>query len=229
MTAGSARACQGFTLMEVLIAVTLFAFIMTGLVGGLRTLAISATAIEERSRNLEDMRVVQSFLERAFDLHYPALINTAEERRWAFHGDPDRLGWVGGLPARYASHGLYWLQLYIDDGPGDDLGALVLCYAPFPDDRRPMVPEGCEQRVLLPKAASVAFAYRARDGDEWLDGWPGEAGLPVAVRMRVRGGDRWWPDQILKLNYRKIRGLRRASRQASRARSRCGPVGHSCP
>ena len=191
---------RGFTLVEVLIAVTLFALIMTGLVGGLRTLATGADAIDQRTRNLEDMRAIQRFMARVFERQSPATINMTGEGRWAFLGESRRMGWAGVLPARHAPYGLMWLELHMDADTSDTPGPLVLCYAPYPDERRRSLPRECERHVLLPAVQALEFGYRAPGEETWADSWTDPVRMPAAVRVRMQVEGRWWPDQILKLN-----------------------------
>ncbi|AHF00141.1 prepilin-type N-terminal cleavage/methylation domain-containing protein [Thioalkalivibrio paradoxus] len=193
---------QGFTLVEVLVAVTLFALIMVGLVGGMRTLATSADAVDERSREMDDMRVVQDFLARAFDLHRPIAVGQGRDVRPAFTGEAERLAWSGALPARHAPHGLFWLRLELDRRAATgDQHPLTLCYAPLPAGAVvASLPQDCERHVLQPKVEVFEVAYREPGGATWLESWADPARMPAAIRVRVKAGGRWWPEQILRPN-----------------------------
>lgn len=191
---------QGFTLVEVLVALTLFSLIMVALVGGLRTLGSSADAAEQRIHALDDMRAIQRYFRRAFDLQYPALIDREGEAPIAFRGESDELGWVGALPARHAPAGLFWQRIYLEQPRRDAAGRLVLCYASFPDERAPSLPRDCEQHVLQSDVQALELRYQSDPAAEWINRWDEPRALPYAVRVRLRVDGRWWPDQILRPN-----------------------------
>ncbi len=197
------QACRqnGFTLVEVLIALTLFSLIMVALVGGMRTLATSADAIDQRTQAMDDMRVVQHFLARAFELHWPARLGHGEDVRVAFVGGHDRISWSGALPARHAPHGLFWLQLAVEEGR-DGTPQLVLCYAPLPAERDVVsLPRDCDRHVLQSGVEAFDLAYRDRGNGIWLDSWGETLRLPDALRVRIRSDGRWWPEQVLRPNH----------------------------
>ncbi len=58
--ASSAR--NGFTLVELLVALTLFSVVMAGMVSGLRSLANTQTSLEKAARRVDEMRIVSNFL-----------------------------------------------------------------------------------------------------------------------------------------------------------------------
>lgn len=56
---------RGFTLIEVVVALTLLAVILAGLIGALATFARSASRIDERTLASDDVRLVYAFLRQS--------------------------------------------------------------------------------------------------------------------------------------------------------------------
>ncbi|MEO8118593.1 MAG: prepilin-type N-terminal cleavage/methylation domain-containing protein, partial [Rhodoferax sp.] len=55
---------SGFTLLELLVVMTLLSIIMVGLVSALRTMAQTETKIDQRLQRLDEIRVARTFLQQ---------------------------------------------------------------------------------------------------------------------------------------------------------------------
>ena len=69
MSAQSTRAARGFTLIEVLIALTLLSLLMLALTGAMRAMGQTSERVEQRIEAEDDYRIAQAFLDaKAFKI-----------------------------------------------------------------------------------------------------------------------------------------------------------------
>jgi general secretion pathway protein J len=178
------RRARGFTLLEILLALTLLAFVMLGVWGALRgasRLTHSANAVMAQS---EAVRTVQQFLRRYVGAAMPQpYAPTDGSTARMFHGTDTSMEFVGPLPMQSGHAGLY-IQTVSLRRDGQDM-ALELDYRPYPSN-----PEDHPiNHVLLKNLAGGSFQYlgTATYGavPAWRDDWQAAQGLPLAVRIRL--------------------------------------------
>jgi general secretion pathway protein J len=194
---------RGFSLLEVLIAVSLLALLVTLAMGTLRTAVRAVRSGEALIERTDRTRVAQEFLRRqlshAMPLAFERLEDTGENR--VFVAERDSLRFVAPMPG-YLSRGgphVQWLELE----RGQDGMRLVFDHAQLngydPDD-----PKGESQRepvVLLEGFREARFEYRALDEqgelDDWSSTWEDPQRLPLLVRLSLEfdpDSRRRWPD-----------------------------------
>lgn len=200
----------GFTLLEMLVAVTLMALITMLLTGSLSfgvRVWESSERLDERSRVASVQRLVFQWLQEAEQMRMPGEEN--DPLRGVFEGNSRALRFMGvqqgiGLPGGY-----YLNELYVS-GDEEDAPALIL--------RRRLVQPGSsglteatpetdgDRRVLVDNIAEVEIAYFGREAvsanPEWLDTWSGRLDLPLLVRIRLRftpDDKRDWPELVVPL------------------------------
>lgn len=189
---------SGFTLLEVLIAITLLALLMAMAFGTLRT-AIGITHSGERAiSRTNETRTVQEFLRRqlshAMAIPFDRMEDTGENR--VFEADRNQLRFVAPMPGHLANGGphVQWIMI-----AGDQLLFDHSQLNGFePDDPKANNPR---DPVLLMKGFSEAwFEYRGLDQDgelnDWSRDWDNVQQLPLMVRLVVVYDDpaRFWPD-----------------------------------
>lgn len=189
---------SGFTLLEVLIAITLLALLMAMAFGTLRT-AIGITHSGERAiSRTNETRTVQEFLRRqlshAMAIPFDRMEDTGENR--VFEADRNQLRFVAPMPGHLANGGphVQWIMI-----AGDQLLFDHSQLNGFePDDPKANNPR---DPVLLMKGFSEAwFEYRGLDQDgeldDWSRDWDNVQQLPLMVRLVVVYDDpaRVWPD-----------------------------------
>lgn len=194
---------SGFTLLEILVAVSLLALLMALAVGSLRTAVRATRSGEALVERTDRVRVTQEFLRRqlshAMPLPFERLEDTGENR--VFVADRDNLRFVAPMPG-YLSRGgphVQWLSL-VDDVDG---ARLEFDHAQLngydPDD-----PKGDSKRepvVLLEGIREARFEYRALDEagelDDWSSTWDDPQRMPLLVRLRLEFDEdrrQRWPD-----------------------------------
>jgi general secretion pathway protein J len=196
------RASAGFTLLELLIAITLLGLLLAALFGGLRLGARAWERSEERLEESARLQVVQNFLRERLAQAYPL---TAEDQtgrlRLAFEGTGDTLRFVTLMPA-YLGIGFAELLLAVDDRTG--IENLVVQWrrfelTPQSDDEEPQI------KVLLEDIEALEIAYYGAlaRGEPilWHEQWLDIMALPQLIRLRVIfavGDRRYWPDLIVR-------------------------------
>ena len=105
----NARNQRAFTLVEVLLAVTLFSVITTLLYGGLYAAGRQWRATDERLAINEAQRLADNVIRRYVSQTVPLFMATEEQSRLYFKGEPDTLEFVAQLPAHQGAAGLHFL------------------------------------------------------------------------------------------------------------------------
>jgi general secretion pathway protein J len=197
------RCSRGFTLVELLVALTLLGLISVLLFGGLRFGARAWDAGESRLAALGEVEAVQTLLRRQLaQITVPRQVRTEDGRSPMFAGSAGSLRYVAPLPARTGLGGLYVFDLDTG-GAGEGLSLAWRVH-------RPDVPlaernqELAGERLLLPGAAAVRFSYYGRHRPEeplaWRDDWDAASTMPLLIRVEVSfpaGDGRRWPELIV--------------------------------
>jgi len=189
----------GFTLVEVVIAVTLMSMIMLGLVAALRTFGNSGARLEEISLRSDNVRLIEKFLRETLTQSSPRLHVRSENlgaEPW-FRGSAHELTWLGAVPARFGAGGLHHLRVAtVDTGAAV---RLVLQLVPFTGDHEPPDWSQAPTHTLLEGVTAFTIAYQRLSLDEWSDAWFDPGVLPGRVRVRVAAESGVWPELIFRV------------------------------
>jgi general secretion pathway protein J len=198
LSASRAGHADGFTLVELLVGLTILGFLAVMLFGALRfgtRVTSVATATIDRSG---EIGTAYGFLREALASAQPLPIdNTAPEPRIAFDGKPDGIDFVVTGPVYLAPGGFQRLRLrLVGDQPpkrlilewlGTARNAATSAAPPQPS-------------VLLDKVASIQFAYFGANNlsrpAEWQATWQAAPRLPLLIRMRVTLADGTRPPEF---------------------------------
>ena len=209
------RADHGFTLLELLIAVSLLGLIFAALTGGLR---FGTTAWQKASIRLsqsEDMRLTYQTLRRQISTSVTLLQETTQgQETISFEGRRDRLRFVGPAPARAMAPGLYRLTLSLEPDAGSQ--ALTLRWQTLTTGA--LVTDAAKDNMepVLRRVRSIALSYFGQIGNglqpKWVSEWREAGRAPRLVRISIEtvgdavgdtaGGSAGdsrsrWPDMII--------------------------------
>jgi general secretion pathway protein J len=203
---GVPRGARGFTLLELLIAITLLGLLAGLLFGGL---SFGVRVWEKGDAELEKMaelQIAQGLIRRLVSRALLSDLAEGEDSDAAiFEGTADALRFVGPAPAQSLPGGLYRLSIRADDVSGKR--RLVMSWWPLdPDEREPAAGDDENVVVLVENIADVSFGFfgaadEDRNGDpRWRDRWENMPGLPLLVRINVTfpdGDGRIWPELVV--------------------------------
>lgn len=192
-----ASASAGFTLVEAVVALTLFALLSVFLFGGLRfgnrAVALGTDAIERTS----SLALAEGFLRQQLAGAQPLPMQGSDSQPTvAFDGAPDRLEFVTLPPAYLAHGGFHWLRVGVEERH------LLVRWEAVQTAGRESEPAGGGGSVLLDGVAAIDLAYFGAQADgeapAWHDHWQDATALPALVRLRIAFADgRQGPELIV--------------------------------
>ena len=195
----------GFTLIEVVIAMTLLATIMVLLYSGLTFALRSWDAGDANGRRVADRRLGENFLRREMTEMFPMRWKDATVVRFAFEGEQDHLRFVSSRPAGLSQGGLSLVSLDVQPGQEPRSRNLVMRRAMPDDDAVDFGPlDKAEPSLLITNVESVQFSYFGAESDfiepKWVDSWTFKGAIPLLVKVRVTMVDgRVLPDFVIRV------------------------------
>lgn len=190
---------QGFTLLEVLLAVVLLALLIAGAYSGISASAHAMRAGEAAIDRTDRLRTAQQFLRRQLSHILPLMYarNENTNANYVFDGQARSMRFVAPMPG-YLSRGGPYVQA-LELVPGSD--GLKLQFSDTMlngyDEKNP---PDTEPVVLLEHIADGRFEYRALDDQgrlaNWSSAWPDPSITPLMIRIELTmrpGAQLPWP------------------------------------
>lgn len=194
------RRAGGFTLLELLIGMTLVGFILALLFSGLNLGTRSWEAGEERIATSSRQAIVVDFLRRTLEQAYPLRWREGDEERLAFAGEAESLRFVGPVPMHGGTLVNQVVILGLADG---EAGRSLVMRWRLPDLREPGFEpaEAAEPKVLIKGIERLSFSYYGAESDAeepaWHDRWTDRSVPPELIRMQlVMSSGEPWPDIV---------------------------------
>jgi general secretion pathway protein J len=196
----------GFTLLELLIAMTLMGLVLAMLYGGLRVGMRSWEVGEQRADTVDELRLVQSFIRQRFRQSVTTFHqDESDGRAVAFIGRSDQVRLVTPMLAYLGMGGLYAIQ--IDTIEEAEVEHLRIRWWPFRPDLfeldRMENEELVEETTLISGVSDIEWSYfGAQEPDrdpEWADRWEARAQRPLLVRLRLSLRQGTWPELVMAL------------------------------
>lgn len=199
----------GFTLLEVLVAITLMGLLASLLAGGLRFGTQVWHDGERRLNSLSAIQSVQGLMRRELSQALPLDLSGDDQDTILFEGEAGYVRFAGPSPSRLMVGGFY--DIVIGLSYNDVALQLVMAWRLRSGD----LAEGDvgldeteasdrDQVVLIDDVADVAFAFygAAEEGGapQWLDDWVDKNTLPLMVRVMVtfpEDDPRRWPELVV--------------------------------
>jgi general secretion pathway protein J len=201
-------AAPGFTLLELLVAITLLGLLMATLFGALRLGARVWETGETRLDAAARIQIVQEMVRQRLAQALPleaVLRGEGENYQPLFLGRVDSVRFATLLPEHLGGDIALMELALAEADDADGIANLVLRWRRFDPDGEPVAtPEPAEERVLLERVEALEFAYFGALGQdelpEWWEAWEGQVELPQLVLLEVHFGEddpRRWPGLIV--------------------------------
>jgi general secretion pathway protein J len=186
--------CGGFTLVELLVALTILALMlgvtMNSLSFSLRTSGSVETAIADKEYTYLATRAFRDQLQQAVPL---LRVSTAGLNELDFDGASNAVEFVAPLRGAHSSAGLHRVRFVIEQEPSfeDNRGRLVMHYRPYSaDTTKANVTDNVAESsvVVLDGFASARFSFSdvaTSVAVDWTPQWRETMRLPDLVRLEV--------------------------------------------
>ena len=196
---------RGFTLLELLIGMTLLGFMLALLFAGFRLASDSWDAADRQIVRTTDEEMSRVLMRRLLSQLQPVHWKRAMNQPVAFSGQPEGFRGLAPMTGQAGAGGLRLVELRGEAATqdGKDSFRLILRQAPIRYDVDDFTAglNDAKDHVLLTGLAGVSFAYfgQPKNGDspQWYDKWPESDNLPQLVRVRIGSPDPGWTDLLV--------------------------------
>lgn len=194
----SPRPCMrdaGFTLLELLVVMSMLSLVMLGLGSGMRTMVKADAGIDGRMTVLDELRVARQFVVQIVGKVSAQRVQRPEGEVLLFQAQPDSLSWIGVMPARPGVGGMHQLRLAIEPDESNQ-PSLVLRYHPWDAGAGVVDWTQARQRVLLKGAVELVVEAEGlppksrQNPVPWPQGWQKGWAVPDRLPDRIRIGFR---------------------------------------
>jgi len=194
---------RGFTLIELMIALSLFALMSAILFGSLQLAGRTWDAGEAKAESNASMRLTGDYLRGQLSAQHPQRMRKIAEFPLLFGGTREDVRFSAPLPGRVGVGGMWYYRLAVVEGAGKGKSALVL-ERMVPDINATAMPDfnAAERSVLADDVTSLKVGYLGRDrgasvdiAPTWRDRWDDPQVMPLLIRIEVapRVGPAWPP------------------------------------
>ncbi len=168
---------SGFTLLELIIAITILPLIILIIGNGFRLGMNAWEKGEQETLWTQRFRVLSGLLSQQIKSAYPYIMEVGDEKVAVFQGKSDSIMFVTALTDS-AYGGFKWVRYSHKDG------TLFLKEGLLPDKKLDDRITGDEE-VVDAGITEIKFAYLSLEENEWKDSWDYGKKLPGAVRVKI--------------------------------------------
>ena len=192
---------QGFTLLEMLVALTLLALLLTVTFTSFVTLNQSAQRVEaisvDNHRFVSMSRFVMDKLASAQPagwLSEGSNVLNSNESDLFLEGSDRELTWLGVMSPTQNLGGVHFMRLMLKDQQ-----TLVFQWLPFDD----LTPDWsrAQEYLLITGLSMLNIEYFDASTSEWTNEWGANQGLPRLIRVSITEDDLSWPDLSVQLMH----------------------------
>lgn len=196
----------GFSLMEIIVAMTLLSLIMAMVYGGIHTSRKMAQKGLKRIDATNEVRVVQELLRRQISRILPMAFKEVEGQFVLFEGDANHIMYVSPMPGYLGKGGPHVQLIEIVNAKGGKI--LQFSHWLLNDSLEQDDFEDSEQEpvVLLENIADAEFSFMKLDEEgepsDWENDWEDVENTPLMVKLDIDMGERAlmpWPDMEVAL------------------------------
>jgi len=177
---------RGFTLVEVVIALTIVATLLVVMFGGLRVGLAAWQRGDERAEVLERARSITQILTRTLGAAHPYMTSPqgGELARLLFEGAPDRVAFVTAAPPFPTAAPIAFTAVTLSQDAGLVPG-LAVRQKPLPNAEP--FDRGLQPALVDGTVTDVRFRYLRESDRAWTESWDAaqEKTLPLAVEITL--------------------------------------------
>ena len=184
------REQRGFTLVEVVVALTVMSLLVLATLTAVRTLGDTHARVEATTQRLDEMRLVSQFLRNSLRQAVP--VRTQTRPGGYILGGRNELSWIAPLQGVEGVAGLQYKRLFLD---GETLKIQFVPYHPALES-----PDWAAVKAhpLLDEVSEFTLAFRGQAQEPWLEQWDEqETLLPQVLKLQLRVRERYWPDLVI--------------------------------
>lgn len=184
---------RGFTLIEVVVALTILSMIVLATLTAMRTIGETQTTLVAKTQNVSKMRSISHFLRSSIERAKPIpIFEMGRQSGYLFYGGEEELVWVAPMPIPGEDGGLATIRLSVNEAR-----QLVL-----------QIHEGVGnwvwgeigEHVLAEQVDKLSVSFlESGMGSEWLNQW--QLGFsdnaPALVRVDLQVGEKFWPPIVV--------------------------------
>ena len=192
----------GFTLIEVMLAMTLLSIMMVLLFASLKISAESWNKGEKKIAEVNEKAVVYQFFKRQLPSIQPVWDEYSEnDRQLSFQGQEDKLQFVSVFPASSERKGLQLFEVFFDKA---DEGTIKVTVRPFLQTADQQEQQEAEEVVLLQQVEAFEISYFTQQDiaseGEWLTAWEEKEQLPALLKISITlQNHSYWPEMVFAL------------------------------
>jgi len=182
----SAKGDRGFTLLELLISITMLALILVIIFGAARLGFRSVESAERKMEGLERKRMSLSFITSQIGSHVPLTYDDNGTKRFYFSGLSEAMEFSTNYSIWGGQKGYVNVTYRVEADSGRKQSLFV--------SESSVVQEGVRETKLLEGLDSISFEYYYKDpteeNGEWVEEWTDDQVTPEKVRLRLVEGTR---------------------------------------
>jgi general secretion pathway protein J len=205
---------KGFTLIEVLVSLTLLGIIFLLLFSSLYTSNKSWIAGEKKIERNDEIRLVSHYLRKQLSQTLPMTWINGKDQTLLFSGNENTLIITSTLPSHRGGGGLNLISLKTEQV--DDNSNLIIEYQQIQTDEPDFInTEESEKNktVLISNIDHIEFNYYGSDdtntSPDWHSEWKNKKNLPQLIRLTIQSSlpNAIWPQIDVALPVQSIKGM----------------------
>ena len=172
-----AKACAGFTLMELIISMTILSVVALIIGSGFRLGIQTWDKGDKEIQETQRLRALSGMISQNLKSAYPYKTEVEDKKVIIFKGDKNSVLFVTTSAASYAG-GFRWVKYSYSDG------VLKMDEGILPDKK--LLDNISENEEVLDSGIrEVSFGFLSSEDNEWKDSWDFTEELPAAVKVSI--------------------------------------------
>ncbi|MBL4772586.1 MAG: prepilin-type N-terminal cleavage/methylation domain-containing protein [Alcanivoracaceae bacterium] len=184
---------SGFSLMEIIVAMTMLSLIMAMIYGGIHTSRKMAEKGNKRINATNEVRVVQELIRRQISRILPMAFKEEDNIFVIFEGDEDHIMYVSPMPGYLGNGGPHVQLIEIVNAKGGKILQFSHWLLDDSLDQDSFEDSDQEPVVLLENIRHAEFSFVKLDEEgvpgDWENDWEEPENTPLMVKLEVDMGE----------------------------------------